>query len=122
MLKRFNHVMVSLCFLLDIVMTSAAFVSAYAFRFHSGVIPLVDDTVPSRDEYLLALPVLLLISAISYRACRLYEPRRVGTIQRELFDIGRATLFAILIFSAGTFFYRKFQYSRAVFVIFGVFN
>lgn len=124
MLKRYNHLMVSLAFLLDIVLTSAAFFAAYTLRFHAGVIPLKGGVIPSRDDYFLALPILLLTCSISYRACGLYEPRRVGTISRELFDIARATLFAILLFSASTFFFRRegFEYSRAVFVIFGISN
>src|SRR5262245_41118124 len=125
MLKRFNHLMVSLCFLLDIVMTAAAFVSAYTFRFYAGVIPLLERGIQPRDQYIVPLPAILLLRSISYRACRLYEPRRVGTIRRELFDIARATVLAILLFSAGTFFLRLdlgFRYSRAVLVTFGIFN
>jgi len=124
MLKRYNHLMVSLCFLWDIMMTSGAFLAAYSLRFQAGILPVLDPVVPSREDYLVALPILLLACSISYRACRLYEPRRVGTISRELFDIARATVFAILLFSASTFFIRRegFEYSRAVFLAFGVTN
>ena len=66
MLKRYNHLMVSLCFLWDIVLTSAAFFAAYTVRFHAGLIPLKGGVIPSRDDYLIALPVLLLACSISY--------------------------------------------------------
>jgi len=121
MLKRYHQVLVTLIFLFDLALTALALILAYLFRFHSGLVP-TPKGIPDAAAYLRALPVALLICMITYRARQLYIPRRVDRSPRELVDIIQATVITALVFAAATFFYRSFEYSRAVLFFFCVFN
>jgi Undecaprenyl-phosphate glucose phosphotransferase len=110
-----------LIFVLDLAVTVVALVLAFLFRFHSGLLP-TPKGIPDAREYLVAIPVFLLICMITYGRQRLYVARRVDRSSREITDIAKATVLAALIFAAGTFFYRSFEYSRAVLLIFCFFN
>ena len=86
MLKKHNQLMVSLLFILDILLTSLALITAYVFRFSDTIIP-VTKGIPDYKEYLKIMPVILLISIVTYWLCGLYKPRREGMLREEWFDI-----------------------------------
>lgn len=121
MLKRYHQLLVTLIFMVDVVVTIGAFSAAFWLRFHSGLIP-TPFGIPDAAEYLRAIPACILICTITYSWQRLYVPRRVDRIPREVIDIAKATVLTALLLAAGSFFYRSFEFSRAVLVIFCVFN
>ncbi len=116
MLKKHSQLMVTLCLVMDGIMTTAAFMTAYALRFTLGVIPLVKG-VPDGREYVKVLPVALLLCMVAYHLCRLYVPRRSGTLAAEWWDIAKATLLAGLVLAAASFFQRGYEYSRIVLLV-----
>lgn len=122
MLKKHSHLMVSLVFILDLVLTSLALIAAYIFRFSNILIPVTKGT-PDYKEYLKIMPLILIICMVTYRFCGLYRPRRVGTLREEWFDIIKATLISSIAFAAATFFYRThYEYSRTTLGVFFFLN
>jgi Undecaprenyl-phosphate glucose phosphotransferase len=120
-LKKHSQLMVTLCLVMDCVMTAAAFVVAYFLRFKAALVPLVGGP-PDPRPYSSALPIALVICMVCYHLCRLYVPRRAGTLAGEWLDIVKATLVAGLALAAGTFFLRPYEYSRTVLVFWLAFN
>ncbi len=121
MLKRYHQLLVTLILTVDIGVTLVALTAAYLFRFHSGLLP-TPKGIPDPQQYLRALPFCALICLLTYSRQKLYTPRRTERIPRELLDIGKATLVTALGIAAASFFYRSFEFSRAVLLLFCIFN
>jgi exopolysaccharide biosynthesis polyprenyl glycosylphosphotransferase len=119
-LKRHHQLVRAAIILVDALATALACIAAYAIRFHSSLIPSRGDHDP--DAYLAALPLVVLLSLLAYRWNGLYEPRRIESFGREIGDVVRATLAALLMTIAATFFLRSVAESRAVLVLFGALN
>ena len=103
----------------DLVVTAAAWFAAYLLRF--GLWPSPEG-VPEVRLVLGGLPLVLLLSVLSYRLCGLYEIHRLRQLPRELGVVCRATglLFVLAITMA---FYRRDEYeSRLALALFLVLN
>lgn len=68
---------------------------------------------------LLIIPILL-IWGFAFRAFGLYRPRRIASHLSEVFDITKACILSVLVLVAVTFFFRQYEFSRLVFLFFGV--
>ncbi|MBI1849796.1 MAG: undecaprenyl-phosphate glucose phosphotransferase [Planctomycetes bacterium] len=121
MLKKHSQLMVTLCLVMDCAMTAAAFSVAYDLRFAAVLVPLLKG-LPDGREYVTVLPVALVICMVCYHLCRLYVPRRAGTLAGEWLDIVKATLLAAMALAATTFFFRRYEYSRTVLLFWLLFN
>ena len=121
MLKRYHQLLVTLIFLVDVVVTVGALAAAFWFRFHSGIVP-TPKGVPQPEQYLRALPLCVLICTATYGWQRLYVPRRVDRIAAELLAIAKATAVTAMLMAAASFFYRSFEFSRAMLLFFCAFN
>jgi len=119
MLKRHSQFVLSALFVADMVCTAAAWLAAYWLRFELEIIPL--RATPGFRGYLLALPWLLILSAISYSVCKLYVPRREGTFISEIFAIIQGTVLTLVLLVAASFAV-KFNWSRAVAGLFVILN
>jgi Undecaprenyl-phosphate glucose phosphotransferase len=90
----------------DLAVTAAAWIGAYLVRFAVWAAP---EGVPDFHLVLRALPLVLVLAAVSYRLCGLYEVHRLRQLPRELGVVCRASglLFALAITVA---FYRRDLY------------
>jgi Undecaprenyl-phosphate glucose phosphotransferase len=121
MLKKHSQLFLSLLLLSDATVTAGAWALAYVVRVHAGILPL-NKGVPDYRQYLAALPAAALISVICYRYAGLYKPRREGNLAEEALGIIVGTAFTLCALLALSFFYREYEYSRAVVLFFAVFN
>ena len=117
MLKRYHQLLVTAIFIVDLGVTFSALAVSYWIRFYSGLIP-THKGIPDVAQYARALPAVGLICLVTYSWQRLYIARRVDHLGREAFVIAKATVLTALFLAAGTFFYRSFEFSRAVLIIF----
>ena len=102
---------------MDLLLISAAWLSAYALRFYTDLIP-VTKGIPFFWSYLTLLPGVLIIWGIVFKAFDLYRPRRISTHLSEIWDMTKACSLATLMVVALSFFLRQFEYSRLVLVLF----
>ncbi len=103
----------------DLAVTAIAWTGAYLVRFAWLPSP---DGVPDSHLMLRALPLVLLLAAVSYRLCGLYEVHRLRELPRELGTVCRASglLFVLAVTIA---FYRRDLYeSRLALALFFAFN
>ncbi len=105
----------------DLFVVTAAWLVAYLLRFHTSLIP-TDKGVPYFYEYLVLIPFLCFIWGFVYRRIGLYKPMRAVRGARELWLLIEANFLATLLFLAFVYLVREkeFEYSRLVFLIFGV--
>jgi Undecaprenyl-phosphate glucose phosphotransferase len=132
MLKFQTRIVAATYVLADVLATSAAWVLAYALRFHAlhDLLP-VTKGVPPVSDYLLLLPLMAALWPAVLYFHGLYRPRRGRSRIDELFAI----VFSVLIASALTLgatlyvrvYYRyqpevspRWEYSQAVFALFVV--
>jgi Undecaprenyl-phosphate glucose phosphotransferase len=116
--------------LTDVLVTSVAWVLAYVLRFDVALLP-IPKGVPDRDQYLLLLPLIVLLWPGVLYFHGLYQLRRGRSRIDEFFAI----LFSVLIASALTLGFTlyvrvyhayapdlapQWEYSQAVFAIFVV--
>jgi len=117
MLKKHGDFFKSLFFIMDLVLISAAWLSAYGLRFYTDLIPATKG-VPFFKSYLSLLPAVLIIWGIVFKAFDLYRPRRISTHLSEIWDMTKACSLATLMVVAVSFFLRQFEYSRLVLLLF----
>ncbi len=103
----------------DLSVTTAVWIGAYFLRFTLFSSP---DGVPVFRLVLQSLPLVLVLAAISYRLCGLYEVHRLKQLPRELGMVCKAS--GLLFVLAITFlFYRRNLYeSRLALALFLVLN
>ncbi len=114
-IKKQIH-LVFLNFVFDALAIFLSAVAAYVIRFRLGIIPLQWDS-PDWMLYAKAFAVILPIYVILFRAYGLYETGRHIRRIEEIFTVGKAVTFSIVILMAVTFFYRSTSYSRVYLVI-----
>lgn len=117
MLKKHGDFFKSLFFIMDLVLISAAWISAYGLRFYTDLIP-VTKGVPFFRAYLTLLPAVLIIWGIVFKSFDLYRPRRISSHLSEIWDMTKACSLATLMVVALSFFLRQFEYSRLVLLLF----
>jgi Undecaprenyl-phosphate glucose phosphotransferase len=121
MLKKHSQLFENLLFISDLVIISLSWAASYYVRFHSGAIP-VEKGVPGIGVYLFLLPPILVIWAFAFKGFGLYRPKRIETHLKEVFDITKACVLSVLVLIAITFFFRQYEFSRTVFVVFSAIN
>jgi len=103
---------------LDIALLTAAWLGAYALRFHTTIpVPL---GVPPLIDYLVPLSVILPLFVGLFLSNGLYTPRRMDSTLGEASAVLRATALGIFGLAALSFFFRSYSYSRLVLGIFSV--
>jgi hypothetical protein len=97
----------------DLALTAAAWLAAYWLRFRADLIP-VYRPVPEFGQYVANLPLVVLLTFVSYRVAGMYEVHRLRRFREELAAVGRGVgLMALAVMA--TSFVRQAQYeSRAV--------
>ena len=119
MLKKHSKFFETLVLLLDWITLSCSWILAYNLRFYFPIVP-VSKGIPPFLIYLTLLVIMLPLWYIVFRAFGLYRPRRISSKVAEVMNIATATLIAIVILVALTFFVRQYEFSRLTFVYFGI--
>jgi Undecaprenyl-phosphate glucose phosphotransferase len=130
---RHNRLLVTLHVLADCFLGIAAFLIAYAIRFHTDLIPITKG-LPPVGNYMMVLPFIAVLVPVGFHLQGLYRLRRgrsrvddffavfVGSILSVVFGI-MATLFVQTYYATDTLRDRgAFQVSQAVWGIFLVLN
>ena len=92
----------------DVVVTVLAWLGAYLIRFDTGI-PLVNNHQPDFDLCVANLPLVVILSLVSYRVVRLYEVHRLRRMREEVFAAAKGVaLLALLLMS--TNFARQYPY------------
>jgi lipopolysaccharide/colanic/teichoic acid biosynthesis glycosyltransferase len=103
--------------LLDIGAVFLAAVLAYELRFSKPLVNVrAPSFVPELSEYLLYGIALALIYALIARSYRSYSPQSRPSLEQEIGRILLGTGLSMGVILAIIFFYREFDYSRAVFL------
>ena len=119
MLKRHREFYQSILLLIDFALISIGWVSAYFLRFYTDLIPITKG-VPVFTTYLALFPAVLVAWGIAFKSFHLYRPQRVASLLAEVFDVAKGCVFMTILLVVISFFLRQFEYSRAVFILFGV--
>jgi Undecaprenyl-phosphate glucose phosphotransferase len=118
MLYRYSETFRTLLVISDLVLVSAAWLGAYAIRFHSGIpAPL---GVPPFVDYAYPLAVILPLFFGLFRSHGLYEARRMDSPLGEASAVLRATAIGVVALVAITFFVRSYFYSRLTIAVFSL--
>lgn len=118
MLKRHSKLFKNLLFISDLIVLSGVWIIAYYLRFYSNLIPIPYGDIPHFGQYLLLIIPILIIWGVIFNALNLYRPRRLSTHLSEVMDIAKACTLATVVLIALTYFYKKTEFSRIVFLSF----
>ena len=114
MFSRFQRFYTSVKIATDVVVLAFAFALAFLTRF-SGLLPY--ETLPTWQDTLVSLAMVLVIFPVTFNKARLYVTNRVRTNIGEVFEVFKATITAALILVALTYFTRD-RYSRLTLALF----
>jgi Undecaprenyl-phosphate glucose phosphotransferase len=103
----------------DLVVTGAVWIGAYLMRFALWPTPC---GIPDFHLMLSGLPMVLLLAAVSYRLCGLYEIHRLRPLPRELGVVCRASGLLFVLAVTITFYRRDLYESRLALVHFFLLN
>ncbi len=117
MLRAQSRFLQHVMFIHDIVAVAVAWIAAFVLRFYIPVIP-VTKGIPPVLPYLALLIVVCHIWGFVFRGMGLYRPSEQTTTLREVADIIKASSLAFLLLLGVSFFYRDFEFSRAMFALF----
>jgi len=116
MLKKHNEFFKSLMRLNDLLFISLAWWLAYALRFYTNLFGKPESYV--FRHYVIAWLLVLPVWATVFELLEYYRPRRLSTYRREIVDLMKCSLLALLIFLAMLFLIREIVLSRVVVVLF----
>ena len=71
--------------------TGRPWLAAYWLRFESGFIPLTRE-VPDLSRYLGTLPLVVILSVVSYKVCGLYQVHRLNRVRDEMIAVFKGVL------------------------------
>jgi len=117
MTRRSSEPLVGWFAVWDLTLTAAAWVAAYWLRFQTDLIPITRE-VPEFDRYLGTLPLVLILSVISYRFCGLYQVHRLNRIRDELAAVLKGVAFLTLLVMATSFARQAMYESRVAMLLF----
>lgn len=121
LLKKYNQVFITLLFVLDLFFISLAWFLAYLLRFESGLVEVTKD-IPTWEQHLPLLILILLVSVVVFRASGLYQAKRFTSLPDEMYDLIRAISLSVLIFVFLAYFFKEYPYSRLTILFFWVFS
>ncbi len=120
MVNRSSHALRVWFLVLDTFVTIAAWLLAYWVRFESDWIPLFRD-VPDFSLCIGILPMVVIVSLLSYRLMGFYEVHRLTRFREEVVTIAKGIALNILLVASLTFALRYQYESRITFFLFTVF-
>jgi Undecaprenyl-phosphate glucose phosphotransferase len=102
----------------DLLLTATAWIAAYFIRFESGWLPVTKET-PDFDLCWRYLPLVLVLSAVSYRLAGQYHIHRLRRFREELVSVARGTALMTLVVIGSIFGVHSPYESRATVLVFG---
>lgn len=117
MLKKHAKFFENILFIADLFVIGLSWLFAYYIRFYSGLMP-AEKGIPSFSIYFYLIIPILFIWGFVFKTFGLYRPKRISPYLNEIFDIVKACTFSVLILISITFFFRQYEYSRLVFLVF----
>ena len=116
MLKQHNAFFKSLLRVNDLLFVSLAWWLAYGLRFHTELFAEPENYV--LRHYFIAWVIIVLVWAAVFELFDFYRPRRLSTHRREIADLIKGSVFALLIFLGLLFLIHEFVLSRIVVLLF----
>jgi Undecaprenyl-phosphate glucose phosphotransferase len=101
----------------DLLLTAASWVGAYYLRFESGWLPVTKET-PDIDLCWRYLPLVLIISTVSYRLAGQYHIHRLRRLREELVSVAKGTALMTLFVIGSIFGVHSPYESRATVLLF----
>ena len=92
---RHNRLLVAFHVVSDAFLGLAAFILAYAFRFHTGLIPITKGIPPLR-QYINLLPFIAVLVPLGFQLQNLYNLRRGRSWVDDFFAVFVGTIFAVV--------------------------
>ncbi|HAP67592.1 MAG TPA: undecaprenyl-phosphate glucose phosphotransferase [Nitrospinae bacterium] len=117
MLKKHAQFFENILFFADLFVIGFSWFISYYIRFYSGLLP-IEKGIPPFIIYLYLIIPILFIWSFVFKSFGLYRPKRISSYISELFDIVKACSFSVLVLISITFFFRQYEYSRLLFLIF----
>ena len=117
MIKRSSQVLTAWFLACDLAVTALAWVGAYYLRFSTGWIPVFK---PTPDAYLCLrnLPLVLLLSVLSYRLAGQYAIHRLRRFREEMIAVLKGAALLALFLMATIFLLQDPYESRASMLLF----
>lgn len=117
MTRRSSEPLIGWFIIWDISLTAAAWLAAYGIRFGTNFIPITHE-VPDFAKYLGTLPLVLILSIVSYKVCGLYQVHRLNRIRDELVAVFKGVAFLTLLVMATSFARQAMYESRLAMLLF----
>src|SRR5438876_9014030 len=136
MLNRHNRLLVTFYVLSDAFLGTAAFLSAYVLRFHSGIATLIPITkgVPPLRQYIDLVPFVAILVPVGFHLQGLYRLRRGRSRVDDFFEVFVGSILAVVFGIVATLYVQTyfatsaardrgtFEVSQAAWAIFLVLN
>jgi len=116
MLKQHNEFFKSLMRVNDLLFISLAWWLAYGLRFYTNLFVEGENFI--FRHYVIAWIMILLVWAGVSELLDFYRPRRLSTQRREIADLIKGSVLALLIFLGILFLVREIVLSRIVVILF----
>ena len=95
MLRRHNRLLIAYHVISDTSLSLAAFLLAYAVRFHSGLIPITKGVPPLR-QYIYLLPFIAILVPLAFQFQGLYRLRRGRSRVDDFFAVFVGSILAVV--------------------------
>jgi Undecaprenyl-phosphate glucose phosphotransferase len=118
MLKKHNHLFLTLMVTADLLVAPVAWMAAYLVRFDYFHAP---KGIPPIEGYLKFMVVIVLIWGVALQAGDLYKQMRSDSRFHEYWRIVKTATIAVILIMAAAFFYREYSLSRMVMALFWLF-
>jgi len=119
MYRRHGDKLVLVFLACDLAVTATVWIGAYLLRFMLVPSP---NGIPDLEHVLAALPAVVVLAAVAYRLCGLYEVHRLKQLPRELSVVCKAGGLLFLLTITVTFYRRDLYESRLALGMFLVLN
>jgi Undecaprenyl-phosphate glucose phosphotransferase len=117
MLKRSSQALGVWFITSDVLLTGSAWVAAYYIRFGSGWIPVTKEA-PDASLCWNSIPLVLILSAISFQLTGQYTIHRLRRFREEMLGVLKGTALLSLLVLATTFYRQDHYESRATMLLF----
>src|SRR5438128_12477628 len=115
MLNRHNRLLVTFYVLSDAFLGTAAFLSAYVLRFHSGIATLIPITkgVPPLRQYIDLVPFVAILVPVGFHLQGLYRLRRGRSRVDDFFAVFVGSILAVVFGIVATLYVQVYFLSEA---------
>ncbi|MEW6187526.1 MAG: hypothetical protein AB1585_17485, partial [Thermodesulfobacteriota bacterium] len=117
MFKKRLQFFQSLLLVNDLFLLTICWIAAFYFRFYAPFIP-VTKGIPPLNDYLILLSIVLIIWIGTFQMTGIY--RRFFNGGQEVLALFKGNLTALMVLVFVTFFFKRTEFSRLVFLYFGI--